>query len=91
MTQVWDPVADEFGALPFIYGTVVTSVVALLIAVPLGIGASIFLAELAPPRISDTLQFFIDLSGGRAQRHLRRARDLHCGAADADGDLSGPE
>jgi phosphate transport system permease protein len=61
VTQVWDPVMDEFGALPFIYGTLVTSTVALLIAIPLGIGASIFLAELAPPRISDTLQFFIDL------------------------------
>jgi phosphate transport system permease protein len=61
VTQVWDPVMDEYGALPFIYGTLVTSVVALILAVPLGIGASIFLAELAPPRVSDTLQFFIDL------------------------------
>src|SRR6516162_7677806 len=61
VTQVWDPVMDEYGALPFIYGTVVTSAVALLIAVPLGIGASIFLAELAAPRISDALQFLIDL------------------------------
>jgi phosphate transport system permease protein len=61
VTQVWDPVAGEYGALPFIYGTLVTSAVALLLAVPLGIGASIFLAELAPARISDTLQFFIDL------------------------------
>jgi phosphate transport system permease protein len=61
VTRVWDPVTEEYGALPFIYGTVVTSAVALLIAVPLGIGASIFLAELAPPRVSDTLQFFIDL------------------------------
>ena len=61
VTQVWDPVTDEYGALPFIFGTVVTSAVALLIAVPLGIGASIFLAELAPARVSDTLQFFIDL------------------------------
>jgi phosphate transport system permease protein len=61
VTQVWDPILDEYGALPFIYGTVVTSAVALLIAVPLGIGAAIFLAELAPPRVSDTLQFFIDL------------------------------
>jgi len=61
VTSVWDPILDQFGALPFIYGTVVTSAVALLIAVPLGIGAAIFLAELAPPRISDTLQFFIDL------------------------------
>jgi phosphate transport system permease protein len=61
VTSVWDPIVDQFGALPFIYGTMVTSAVALIIAVPLGIGAAIFLAELAPPRISDTLQFFIDL------------------------------
>jgi phosphate transport system permease protein len=61
VTRVWDPVTDVYGALPFIFGTVVTSAMALLLAVPLGIGASIFLAELAPPRISDTLQFFIDL------------------------------
>lgn len=61
VTSVWDPVFDHFGALPFIYGTVVTAVVSLLIAVPLGIGAAIFLAELAPARVSDTLQFFIDL------------------------------
>lgn len=60
-TSVWDPIMEEFGALPFIYGTIVTSAVALFIAVPLGIGAAIFLAELAPQRISDTLQFFIDL------------------------------
>jgi len=60
-TRVWDPIFEQFGALPFIYGTVVTSVVALLIAVPLGIGAAIFLAELAPQKISGTLQFFIDL------------------------------
>jgi phosphate transport system permease protein len=61
VTSVWDPIMDQYGALPFIYGTMVTSGVALLIAVPLGIGAAIFLAELAPARVSDTLQFFIDL------------------------------
>src|SRR3979490_805194 len=60
-TSVWDPIFDQFGALPFIYGTLVTAVVSLLIAVPLGIGAAIFLAELAPARVSDTLEFFIDL------------------------------
>ena len=60
-TSVWDPVFDQFGALPFIYGTLVTAVVSLLIAVPLGIGSAIFLAELAPARVSDTLEFFIDL------------------------------
>jgi phosphate transport system permease protein len=58
---VWDPIADDFGALPFIYGTLVTATVSLLIAVPLGIGAAIFLAELAPQKLSDPLQFFIDL------------------------------
>jgi phosphate transport system permease protein len=60
-TRVWDPIMDQFGALPFIYGTLVTSAVALIIAIPLGIGAAIFLAELAPARVSDTLEFFIDL------------------------------
>ena len=61
VTRVWDPIADQFGALPFIYGTLVTATVSLLIAVPLGIGAAIFLAELAPARLSDSLEFFIDL------------------------------
>ena len=60
-TRVWDPIAEQFGALPFIYGTLVTAVVSLLLAVPLGIGAAIFLAELAPQKLSDPLQFFIDL------------------------------
>jgi phosphate transport system permease protein len=57
----WDPVALEFGALPFIYGTLVTSALALIIGVPLGTGAAIFLAELAPPRLSDALAFIIEL------------------------------
>lgn len=57
----WDPVAGQFGALPFLYGTVITSAVALLIAVPVGLGAAIFLAELAPPRLSSTFTFFIEL------------------------------
>lgn len=61
ISSAWDPVAGKFGALPFIYGTVVTSALALLIAVPLGVGASIFLAELAPPRLSDALTFCIEL------------------------------
>jgi phosphate transport system permease protein len=61
ISRVWDPVAGQFGALPFVYGTLVTSLVALVIAVPLGLGAAIFLAELAPRRISDALTFLIDL------------------------------
>jgi phosphate transport system permease protein len=60
-TSVWDPIFEQFGALPFIYGTLVTAAISLLIAIPLGIGAAIFLAELAPARVSDTLEFFIDL------------------------------
>jgi phosphate transport system permease protein len=59
--QTWDPVNDEFGALPFIYGTLVTSALALIIGIPLGVGAAIFLAELAPPKISDALTFLIEL------------------------------
>jgi phosphate transport system permease protein len=61
VTSVWDPVNGQFGALPFIYGTLVTSAIALVIAVPLGLGAAIFLAELAPPRISSAFTFFIEL------------------------------
>jgi phosphate transport system permease protein len=61
VTQVWDPVFENYGALPFLYGTVVTTVIALLLAAPLGLGVAIFLAELAPPRISDLLAFVIDL------------------------------
>ena len=61
LAQTWDPVAGEFGALPFIYGTVVTSILALVMAVPVGLGAAIFLSELAPPKISDALTFVVEL------------------------------
>ena len=61
VTQTWDPVSGDFGALTFIYGTLVTSAVALFIAVPLGVGAAIFLAELAPPKLSSSLTFVSDL------------------------------
>ncbi len=61
VSSVWDPVFGRFGALPFIYGTLATSALALFLAVPLGIGSAIFLAELAPPRVSETLQFLIEL------------------------------
>ncbi len=57
----WDPVAEDFGALPFIYGTVMTSVIALLISVPLGVGAAIFLAELAPPKLANVCTFLVEL------------------------------
>ena len=57
----WDPNSDHFGALPFIYGTCVTAFLALCIAVPLGVAASVFLAEMAPPGISNLLTFLIEL------------------------------
>ncbi|MBV9769924.1 MAG: phosphate ABC transporter permease subunit PstC [Bryobacterales bacterium] len=60
-TSMWDPVSGQFGALPFIYGTVLTSFVALLISVPLGVGAAIFLSELAPPRLSNACTFLVEL------------------------------
>lgn len=61
LMKTWDPIAGQFGALPFIYGTVVSSALGLLIAIPLGVGAAIFLAELATPGISDAMTFLIEL------------------------------
>ncbi len=57
----WDPVNEVFGALPFIFGTCVTSFVALLLAVPIGVGAAIFLAEYAPANVSRMISVLIDL------------------------------
>jgi len=60
-STAWNPVTEQFGALPFIYGTLLTSVLALLISVPLGLGAAIFLSELAPAGLSSALTFLIEL------------------------------
>jgi phosphate transport system permease protein len=60
-TSTWDPVAGHFGALPFIYGTLVSALIALVIAVPLGVGAAICLSELLPMRIADPATFLIEL------------------------------
>jgi phosphate transport system permease protein len=60
-TRIWDPVAEQFGALPFVFGTLMSSVIALAIAVPLGIGVAIFLSELAPRKVSETCAFLIEL------------------------------
>ncbi|WP_407308566.1 phosphate ABC transporter permease subunit PstC [Desulfosporosinus sp. SB140] len=59
--RVWDPVKEEFGAFPFIYGTLVTSLLALLIAGPVGVGVAIFLNEMAPSRIRKIIAFLVDL------------------------------
>ena len=60
-SQLWNPVTNEFGAYPFIYGTIVTSVLALVLAVPTGVAAAIYLAELARGKWSDALTFLVEL------------------------------
>src|ERR1044071_3210479 len=60
-TSTWDPVADQFGALPFIYGTLVSSLIALLIAVPLGIATAAYLTELAPLWIRQPMVSLIEM------------------------------
>ena len=57
----WNPVQEQFGAAPAIFGTVVTSILALIIATPLALGVSIFLSEYAPAWLRQPVAFFVDL------------------------------
>jgi phosphate transport system permease protein len=57
----WDPVNDQYGALPFIYGTLVSSFLALLIAVPLSIGVAVFITEMCPIRLRPIISFLVEL------------------------------
>lgn len=57
----WDPISEEFGALPFIYGTVVSSLLALVLAVPVSLGVAVFLSEIAPVRLRRTIGFVIEI------------------------------
>jgi phosphate transport system permease protein len=57
----WDPVAAVYGALPFIVGTIASSIIAIVLATPIGILTAIFLAELAPRRVAIPLTFAIEL------------------------------
>src|SRR5262245_34913335 len=59
--EVWDPVREEFGALPFMYGTAVSSLIGLFIAVPVSIGIGIFLVEHAPRALSTPVSFLVQL------------------------------
>ncbi len=56
----WNPVSSSFGALPFIYGTVVTSVVAILVALPVSVGLGVFLIEMGPKRLRPAVSFLIE-------------------------------
>ncbi len=60
-TEIWDPVAGEFGALPFIWGTLYSSVLALLIATPVALGIAIFISELCPAMLRQPLVFVTEL------------------------------
>ncbi len=60
-TQTWDPVAGEFGALPFIWGTLYSSILALLIAAPIALGIAVFISELCPDRLKQPLVFLTEL------------------------------
>ena len=57
----WNPVAEKFGALPYVVGTLVTSGIALALAVPFGIGSAVFLSEIAPPNTGAVISFMIEL------------------------------
>ncbi len=57
----WDPANEQFGALPFIFGTLVSSAIALVIAVPLSIATAVYLTEIAPPWLRQVLTLFIEL------------------------------
>jgi phosphate transport system permease protein len=59
--QAWDPVAGDFGALPFIYGTLVSSLVALVISVPLATGLAVYITEMCPRSLRQALAFTSDL------------------------------
>ncbi len=57
----WDPVSEQFGALPFVYGTVMTSAIALLIAVPLSLGAALCMVEMLPQWLASKIGFMVEL------------------------------
>jgi phosphate transport system permease protein len=61
MRSAWDPVSGDFGALPFIFGTLATSLLALAMAVPLAIGVAVFLSELCPIRLRAPISFLTEL------------------------------
>ncbi|HEX4346360.1 MAG TPA: phosphate ABC transporter permease subunit PstC [Vicinamibacterales bacterium] len=60
-TSVWDPVAGQFGALPFIWGTLYSSILALAIATPIALGIAVFISELCPARLRQPLVFLTEL------------------------------
>lgn len=64
ITTTWDPYSEVFGALPMIFGTIVSSLIALIISIPLGLSVAVFLSELAPPWLEKPLSFLTELLAG---------------------------
>lgn len=64
VTEVWNPVTDKYGAAAAIYGTVVTSIIAMVIAIPIGVGIAIFLSELCPQPLRQPIGIAIELLAG---------------------------
>lgn len=64
VSSTWDPVREIFGALPIIYGTIISSLLALLLTIPLSIGVAIFLSEIVPPWLEKPASYLVELLAG---------------------------
>ena len=87
-TEIWNPVTEKFGAGAAIFGTLVTSAIAMAIAVPVGIGIAIFLTELCPPVSAPTDRHRHRAAGRNSEHHLRhlglvRVRPVHAAIRSA--------
>ena len=79
----WDPVNEQFGAWPFVYGTLVSSLLALVLAVPLAVGVAVFITEMCPRWLKGCSGIHHRVAGGNSQCDLRIVGDLCAGAAAA--------
>jgi len=61
VSSEWDPVQERYGALPFVYGTLVTSAIAIVVALPVGVGLALFLSEMGPKRLRPPVAFAIEV------------------------------
>ena len=73
----WDPVEDRFGALTFLYGTLVTSMVSLILAVPVAVGLSLFITQFAPPKLGRVLTIAGRAARGHPLGRLRPVGPVH--------------
>ena len=88
VSQHWNPVTEKFGALAPIYGTLVTSLIAMLIAVPVGLVIAFFLTELCPPWLRRPIGIAIELLAGIPEHHLRHLGPVRLRAVPAGNTCS---